>query len=104
MNRRRHFHCPRQRRRDFQQPAEFSAASNIFGGGGEVTIADFNGDGRPDLAVAGSTNGGLAILLGKGDGTFAQSFALAGCDPNMICYGAAGYPLGVGDFNGDGKL
>ena len=88
----------------FQQPAEFSAASNIFGGGGEVTIADFNGDGRPDLAVAGSTNGGFAILLGKGDGTFAQSFAVAGCDPNMICYGAAGYPLGVGDFNGDGRL
>ena len=89
----------------FQQPAEFSAAtSNYHCAGGEVTIADFNGDGRPDLAVAGSTNGGFAILLGKGDGTFAQSFAVAGCDPNMFCCGAAGYPLGVGDFNGDGKL
>ena len=89
----------------FQQPAEFSAAPRtIILPGGEVTIADFNGDGRPDLAVAGSTNGGFAILLGKGDGTFAQSFAVAGCAPNLLCYGAAGYPLGVGDFNGDGKL
>ena len=89
----------------FQQPAEFSAStSNYQLPGGEVTIADFNGHGRPDLAVAGSTNGGLAILLGKGDGTFAQSFAVAGCSPNLACGGAAGYPLGVGDFNGDGKL
>ena len=86
----------------FQEPAEFSAAtSNVMLPGGAVIIADFNGDGSPDLAVAGSTNGGLAILLGKGDGTFAQSFAVAGCGNS--CSGAAGYPLGVGDFNGDGK-
>ena len=83
----------------FQPPADFSAAASGFG---EVTIADFNGDGRPDLAVAGSTNGGFAILLGKGDGTFAQSFALAGC--GNVCSGAPGYPLGVADLNGDGKL
>jgi hypothetical protein len=89
----------------FQQPAEFSAATSDYGlPGGEVAIADFNGDHRADLAVAGSTNGGLAILLGKGDGTFVQSFAVAGCAPNLLCSGAAGYPLGVGDFNGDGKL
>jgi uncharacterized protein (TIGR03437 family) len=89
----------------FQQPAEFSAATSSYElPGGEVTIADFNGDGRPDLAVAGSTNGGFAVLIGKGDGTFSQSFAVAGCAPNLACYGAAGYPLGVGDFNGDGKL
>jgi uncharacterized protein (TIGR03437 family) len=87
----------------FQQPAEFSAAtSDAELPGGQVTIADFNGDGRPDLAVAGSTNGGFAILLGKGDGTFVQSFAGAGC--GNFCSGAPGYPLGVGDLNGDGKL
>jgi uncharacterized protein (TIGR03437 family) len=89
----------------FQQPVEFSVAiSNAGLPGGEVTIADFNGDGRPDLAVAGPTTGGFAILLGKGDGTFAQSFTVAGCRANMLCSGAPGYPLGVGDFNGDGKL
>ncbi len=89
----------------FQQPAQFSAAtSNLDFAGGEVTIADFNGDGRPDLAVAGSTTAGFAILLGKGDGTFAQSFAVAGCTANSLCSGGPGYPLGIGDFNGDGKL
>jgi hypothetical protein len=87
----------------FQQPAEFSAStSNNQLPGGEVTIADFNGDDGPDIAVAGSTSGGFAILLGKGDGTFAQSFAVAGC--GNPCSGAPGYPLGVGDLNGDGKL
>ena len=88
----------------FQQPAEFSATTTTDYPGGEVTIADFNGDGRPDLAVAGPSYSGFAVLLGKGDGTFAQSFAVPGCAPNMLCSGAAGYPLGVGDFNGDGKL
>jgi uncharacterized protein (TIGR03437 family) len=84
----------------FQQPTAYSSAS----GGGEVTIADFNGDGMPDLAVASWPTFGFAILLGKGDGTFAQSFAVAGCAPNLACGGAPGSPLGVGDFNGDGKL
>jgi uncharacterized protein (TIGR03437 family) len=87
----------------FQPPAEFpAAASNFQLPDEQVIIADFNGDGRPDLAVAGSTSGGFAILLGKGDGTFAQSFAVAGCGNS--CSGAPGYPLGVGDFNGDGNL
>jgi uncharacterized protein (TIGR03437 family) len=85
----------------FQQWAEFSAAASYAA---EVTIADFNGDGKPDLAVAGTSTGGFAILLGMGDGSFAQSFAVAGCAPNMACGGAPGYPLGVGDFNGDGNL
>jgi hypothetical protein len=34
-------------------------------------IADFNGDGIPDLAVANDTlNGTVSILLGNGDGSF----------------------------------
>jgi len=33
-----------------------------------MTVADFNGDGKPDLAVA--TNVKVAVLLGNGDGTF----------------------------------
>src|ERR1035441_8488903 len=42
-----------------------------------VFFADFNGDGSPDLAVAfdgsgAAVPGGIAILLNKGDGTFAS--------------------------------
>src|SRR5580692_1987189 len=68
-----------------------------------VAVGDFNGDGKPDLAVSnncpvGGCGGNLpstvSILLGNGDGTF---------QPHVD------YPVGsptgvaVGDFNGDGK-
>ena len=35
-----------------------------------VVAADFNGDGIPDLALAGGYY--LVVLLGKGDGTFSE--------------------------------
>ena len=58
-----------------------------------VAVADFNGDGIPDLAVANYGNT-VSILLGKGDGTFAlKSSPTSGGNPTSIA---------VGDFNGDG--
>ena len=59
-----------------------------------VAIADFNGDGIPDIAAGGGYY--LIIWLGKGDGTFTQvpiSSSLAA--PNLAA-------MIVGDFNGDG--
>lgn len=56
-----------------------------------VFVADFNGDGRPDV-LAWTSNGAL-ILLGNGDGTFQQ--------PQPVLTGYSF--LGVGDFNHDGK-
>ena len=40
-----------------------------------MAVADFNKDGTPDIAVATTT--GVAILLGKGDGTFGEPVPLA---------------------------
>lgn len=60
-----------------------------------IAIADFNGDGKPDLAVANQQSGNLSIFLGNGDGTFR---AVAG---NAL-QGQNLYSVASGDFNGDG--
>jgi hypothetical protein len=67
-----------------------------------VSVVDVNNDGIPDLVVGniGNSNevppshGSVAVLLGKGDGTFQ--------DP--VQYSPFNYPstLAVADFNGDG--
>ena len=64
---------------------------------GAIAVADFNGDGKADVAIAGIGGGArLAILLGNGDGTFGTAPALAGSDSVMA-------DLAAGDFNHDGK-
>ena len=63
-----------------------------------VVVADFNGDGIPDIATCNGFDPGEAnILLSNGDGTFgeAQTYDLAGANPVAIA---------AGDFNRDGKL
>ena len=55
-------------------PAPSFAATRAFDAGAgprAVTPGDFNGDGKPDLAVANST--GIAVLLGEGDGAFLRA-------------------------------
>ena len=55
---------------------------------------DFNGDGRPDLAVANYGDNDVSVLLGNGDGTF----------QNQVTYAVGSSPaLVTGDFNGDGR-
>jgi hypothetical protein len=75
------------------------AAAIPFGVAGDpvgLRIADFNGDGRPDLATTIQASGDVSVLLGNGDGTFKppQRFAV---EP----LGARATLL-VADFNGDG--
>jgi FG-GAP-like repeat len=61
-----------------------------------VVTADFNGDGRLDLATANTGSNNVSVLLGDGAGGFgaAQPFAA----------GAYCHALAVADFNGDTKL
>ncbi|MGY3034946.1 VCBS repeat-containing protein [Bradyrhizobium sp. USDA 4354] len=72
-----------------------------------LDIADFNGDGVPDIATAGfgleSSDGSLGVLLGNGDGTFQDGKPYS----TGTVYASRSqntYALVSGDFNGDGKL
>ena len=42
-----------------------------------LAVADFNGDGELDIAVAAGTGGSIVMLLGKGGGFFETPFYFA---------------------------
>lgn len=57
-----------------------------------VTAADFNGDGKDDLALA-CWEGSTELLYGNGDGTFTAGPSVTGASDSVAS----------GDFNGDGS-
>jgi hypothetical protein len=61
-----------------------------------IAVGDFNRDGKIDLAVPNPNSTQIAILLGKGDGTFRT--------PVEYTVGSAPVTVVVADFNQDGKL
>ena len=73
--------------------ATFAPNGNLVG----ILAADFNADGRVDLAIGvrGAVGNGTFFLTGNGDGTFGA--------PSQIV-SLFGFLDGIGDFNGDGKL
>ncbi len=62
-----------------------------------VVVADFNLDGKPDLATANVSSNNVTILLGNGSGGFTQSVS------SPIAIGGFLLSVTVGDFNLDGK-
>lgn len=64
-----------------------------------VSVADLNHDGVPDVVVSSAFNQAIAVLLGKGDGTFSTPVFYS-----IGSLGAAPYQAVVADFNGDGDL
>jgi hypothetical protein len=60
-----------------------------------IAKGDFNSDGILDLAVA--TEGGMAILLGRGAGGVGDGTFL-----DRVIYGHVAWGVKTGDFNGDG--
>jgi len=80
---------------NFTQPAGSPLAVGIMPRA--VVSADFNGDGKPDLAVVSDGSDDVTILLGNGTGGFTKA---AG---SPIVLGFSSTDLAVGDFNLDGK-
>jgi len=62
-----------------------------------VALADFNGDGRIDIAVSNFDSDTIAVFLNNGNGTFAAPVLTAVQIPNGLG------PIVAGDFNEDGK-
>lgn len=72
---------------------------------GAIAVADFNGDGKPDVIIAnngafgpsGQVNGHVNVLLNQGSGSFVS---VQSAVPNLVLWGM----VAVADFNQDGKL
>jgi len=63
-----------------------------------IAISDFNGDGKPDIAVTDSSTQQVVVYLNKGDGSFSAPITT---NVQMTALGAGA--LVAGDFNEDGK-
>jgi hypothetical protein len=83
----------------------FAAQKTFAAGNGPVgvAVADFNGDGRPDLVVAnwhnGTGNTASVLLNTTPAGAATPSFGAF----QSFAVGSAPFGLAVGDFNGDGR-
>lgn len=83
------------------QPAQFSVflgngdgtlqTAHTVGPGVAATVADFDGDGKPDLALA--SPGSVNVLVGNGDGSFQP--------PVNFAAGGGALLMAAGDLNGD---
>jgi hypothetical protein len=82
------FACPEP---SFGPVNDFTVGDNPF----DLVAADFNADGKPDLATANITSKNVSLLIGNGNGGFAPALNFA----------VPERPRGIaaGDFNSDNK-
>jgi hypothetical protein len=76
------------------QNSTFATGANPWA----IVTADFNGDGKLDLAITNEEDDTVTVLLGNGDGTFTPA------PGSPVTVGSGPYPIAVGDLNSDGKL
>jgi glucose/arabinose dehydrogenase len=61
-----------------------------------LQLADFNGDGRPDIAVTSYDTASISVLLNTGSGAFGSS--------TRYTVGSNPHSIRAGDLNGDGRI
>lgn len=76
----------------FESPRVFSLGASPAT---RLTTADFNRDGKPDVAVTSHDNSVVAVFLGDGHGNLGT--------PTIVQAGGYSVPIAAGDFNGDGN-
>jgi hypothetical protein len=78
-------------------PPLFKQTKYAVGAGpASIVVADFNGDGKPDIAAANRGSSTVSILINNGDGTFQTHVDYAtGNSPSQVV---------AGDFNNDSKV
>jgi len=78
---------------DFDPKVDFATGSYPR----SISVGDFNGDGKTDLAVANINSDTVSVLL--------RNAANTGFEPKVdFATGSYSTSISVGDFNGDGKL
>jgi hypothetical protein len=82
-------------------PAVSYVLGQTFSSGGTnpqgLAVADFNGDGKPDIAVSNENSNTIIVFLNDGTGKFGTPVTTSVQNASWIG------PIAVGDFNEDGK-
>jgi hypothetical protein len=86
---------------DVSEKSGISKAGGHYGLG--VLVADFDGDGWPDIYVANDRSASL-LFHNRRDGTFEETGVFAGCAFDADGKATAGMGVAAGDFDRDGWL
>jgi hypothetical protein len=77
------------------EPVHYQAGENPS----DVALADFNGDGHPDIAAANASSNDVSLLMGNGDGTFQEAVNYAN---SVGTFSFLAMDISAGDLTGDG--